>query len=122
CLTHFPDIAYLLTKLKILNKDLELLALSSAMFCDMLGISLTVVGFAALQAKNDHPLNPLWGTLSSIALVVARAAILQILKRKPEGEPIGESLISAIFIIVLIIGFLSETIGQHYVLGSLVLV
>ncbi|CAK9160612.1 unnamed protein product [Ilex paraguariensis] len=97
CLTPFPDIAYLLTELKIVNTDLGRLALSSAMFCDMLGISLTAVGFAALPV------------------------ILQILKRKLEGEPVGESLISTIFVIVLITGFLSETIGQHYVLGSLVL-
>ncbi|KAK3019501.1 hypothetical protein RJ639_003173 [Escallonia herrerae] len=126
CLTPFPNVAILLTELKILNTDLGRLAISSAMFCDVLGISLTAVGFAVLQSSSEHPLTPLWAVLSSVALLVAivyifRPALNLILRRIPQGKSVGEVYINAILISVLVAGFASEVIGQHYVLGPLVL-
>lgn len=125
-LTGFPVIAYLLRELKMLNTDIGRLALSSTMFCDALGISLTAVALSIMGPKSSGPLTPLWAILSSIALVatiayVIRPAILWTLNRAPKGKPMNEMFILSIFVLVPMMGFLSESIGQHYVFGPLVL-
>uniref|UniRef100_A0A5B7C9H8 Uncharacterized protein n=1 Tax=Davidia involucrata TaxID=16924 RepID=A0A5B7C9H8_DAVIN len=126
CLTPFPNIACLLAELQILNTDLGRLAISSAMFCDVLGISLTAIGMSITQNKGGNTLTPIWAILSSVALLliiayVIRPSVLWILGRTPEGEPLGEIYITFIFITVVVAGFASETIGQHFVLGPLIL-
>uniref|UniRef100_A0A5B7BIH5 Uncharacterized protein n=1 Tax=Davidia involucrata TaxID=16924 RepID=A0A5B7BIH5_DAVIN len=126
CLTAFPSIACLLTELKILNTDLGRLAISVAMFCDILGISLTAIGFAVSHSAKGSVLTPFWAILSTVALLVGivyviRPAILWILSRSPEGKPVRETYISSIFTTVLVVGFVSEAIGQHFVLGPLIL-
>ncbi|KAA8534013.1 hypothetical protein F0562_031530 [Nyssa sinensis] len=96
CLTPFPNIACLLTELKILNTDLGRLAISSAMFCDILGISLTAVGFALAHntdgSADGSVQTSVLACLSIIAFLVAivyviRPVVLWILRRTPEGEP-----------------------------------
>ncbi|XP_041006590.1 cation/H(+) antiporter 15-like [Juglans microcarpa x Juglans regia] len=124
-LTGFPVIACLLTELNMLNTNIGRLALSSAMFCDLLGISLTAVALAVMGNKGGG-LRPAMAILSSIALVIGivfivKPAILWALNRAPKDKPISESFIRSIFLLVLVIGLLSETIGQHYVFGPLVL-
>ncbi|KAA8539525.1 hypothetical protein F0562_026217 [Nyssa sinensis] len=126
CLTPFPNIGCLLAELEILNTDLGRLAISSAMFCDLIGISLTAVALALLQNSGGSVLTTVLAILSSPALLlvivyVIRPAVLWILSRTPEGKPVGEMGICFVFITVLIAGFLSETIGQHFVLGPLIL-
>ncbi|KAG6670314.1 hypothetical protein CIPAW_01G302800 [Carya illinoinensis] len=125
-LTGFPVIACLLTELNMLNTNIGRLALSSAMFCDLLGISLTAVALAVMGNKGRGTLRPAMAILSSVALVVGivfiiKPAIKWALNRAPKDKPISESFIRSIFLLVLVIGLLSETIGQHYVFGPLVL-
>ncbi|KAM7494747.1 hypothetical protein LguiB_029356 [Lonicera macranthoides] len=133
CLTPFPNIACLLTELKILNTDLGRLAISSAMFCDIIGISLTAVTFAVLQNISSaggrgggQSLTPLWSIMSTLGVVgviifVVRPAISLSLSRLQPEKSLGERYINIIFIVVLLSGLASEVIGQHFVLGSLVL-
>lgn len=125
-LTGFPVIACLLTELNMLNTNIGRLALSSAMFCDLLGISLTAVALAVMGNKSGGALRPAMAILSTVALVVGivflvKPAIQWALNRAPKEKPINESFIRSIFLLVLVIGLFSETIGQHYVFGPLVL-
>lgn len=126
CLTPFPNIACLLTELKIINTDLGRLAITSGLFSDIIGISLTAVGFGILQALGGEPALALWAILSAIALVVVimcilRPAMLHIVKRTPEGKPMRNKHIGPIILVVMVTGFVSEYIGQHFVFGPLVL-
>ncbi|WJX58942.1 hypothetical protein P8452_44342 [Trifolium repens] len=66
--TAFVVIAILLTELKILNTDIGRLAMSAAMFNDIVGFTFTAVQFAVMQNKGGLAI--------------------------PEGPPIGTSLIA----------------------------
>ncbi|XP_059627070.1 cation/H(+) antiporter 15-like [Cornus florida] len=125
-LTPFLNIACLLDELKILNTDLGRLAISSAMFCDVLGISMTILSFSLLQTTRGHTLTAVLSILSSAALVVfivyvIRPILLNIVKRIPAGKPVGEMYVVFILMSVLVATLFSETIGQHFVLGPLAL-
>ncbi|CAL5404696.1 unnamed protein product [Camellia sinensis] len=122
-LTPFPNIACLLTELKILNTDLGRLAISSSMFCDVLGIALTAVGFSMIG--NSGTLRAFFAVLSTVALVVVavyffRPTAVWFQSRTPEGKVIGEKYMSLIFTMVIVAGFASEAIGQHFILGPLI--
>ncbi|KAF5947792.1 hypothetical protein HYC85_013749 [Camellia sinensis] len=122
-LTPFPNIACLLTELKILNTDLGRLAISSSMFCDVIGIALTAVGFSMIG--NSGTLRAFFAVLSTVALVVVavyffRPTAVWFQSRTPEGKVIGEKYMSLIFTMVIVAGFASEAIGQHFILGPLI--
>ena len=124
-LTVFIVIAVLLTELKILNTDIGRLAMSSAMFADIVGFSLTVILFAIMQNKSGNILSLIWiilsiGALLVLIIYVMRPAVVWILKRS-DGKPVDEFYIVCILLFVLITGFLSEFIGQHFVMGPIIL-
>lgn len=121
-----PVIALLLTELKILNTDIGRLALTSSMFCDVMGIFMAVATLSFTENKNANSQNPIYSLISSLALIsgivyILKPAILWMLNRFQDGKLINEICIICIFILVLFTGFLSEIIGQHYFLGPLVL-
>lgn len=125
-ITAFIVISVLLTELKILNTDIGRLAMSAAMFADIAGFVLTAILFAIMQNKGGQFVSLLWIILSAAALFVGilyviRPVILWILNRSKDGKPVNELFIICIFVFVLITGFLSEIIGQHYVMGPLIL-
>nr|POE55467.1 cation/h(+) antiporter 15 [Quercus suber] len=122
--TAFPVVACLLTELKMLTSDIGRLALSTSMVCDALGISLSAITLSFAGISNSK-LTPLWSLGSLVALIaivvyIMRPLLQRMIKRAPSGKPIGESWICAILVSVLLMGLLSEVIGQHYVLGPLV--
>lgn len=122
--TVFISISVLQAELKILNSDIGRLAISSAMFSDVIGFSTVVLMFAILQSKNGSMLTLLWIILSIIAFLVIiiyvmRPAIVWAASRL-NGKPVGEFFIVGIFLCVLLAGFLSEFLGQHF-LGAIVL-
>ncbi|KAF9599256.1 hypothetical protein IFM89_036554 [Coptis chinensis] len=124
-LTGFIVIACHLTELKIINTDLGRLAVSSSMIGDVLGISLTAVSLALQQGRID-PLDAVLGIVTVIAMVgfivyVVRPLALLMIKLTPVGEPVKEIHIFVLFVGILVFGFMSESIGQHFVLGPLVL-
>jgi Kef-type K+ transport system membrane component KefB len=87
---------------------------------------MTAITLAVMDPKSRGTLTPLWAILSAVALVAAivfvvRPAILWTQSRAPKGKPMNEMFIISIFVLVPLMGFMSETIGQHYVFGPLVL-
>lgn len=124
--TAFVVIAILLTELKILNTDIGRLAMSSAMFADIIGFTMTAIMFAVIQNKGGDIVSFMWIILSVVALFVGifsvlRPILLRISKKFSCESHVSEWFIIFIFVFVLITGFLSEIIGQHYVLGPLLL-
>ena len=124
CLTAFPNIACLLAELKILNTDLGRLAISASCFCDVMGISLMAVTFSIMDTSNL--LRSFLAILSTAALLaiivyVFRPAVLWVHSHTSEGKVVREIYITAIFIAVLVASLVSEIVGQHYILGPLVL-
>ena len=125
-LTAFVVIAVLLRELKILNTDIGRLAMSAAMFADVVGFALTAILFAMLQNKGGHMVKLAKIILSAAGLFftivfVMRPVIIWMLKRSRDGKPINEFLIICVFVFVLVTGFVSEIIGQHYIMGPLLL-
>ncbi|KAF3433323.1 hypothetical protein FNV43_RR24425 [Rhamnella rubrinervis] len=125
-ITSFPVIACLLNELNILNTDLGRLALSSSTFCDVLGMTLTVAVLAFVGDQTHTIILPVLGIISTILLVVAimfvfRPAILWMRNRSKGGKYVKETYVFASFTLVLVVAFLCEGIGQHYVLGPLIL-
>ncbi|XP_022957164.1 cation/H(+) antiporter 15-like [Cucurbita moschata] len=121
-----PVIACLLTELKILNTDIGRLALSSSMFCDVLGVLTTVAVLSFTENKKASGNSPFYSLLSSCALIAAiiyivKPAVMHIHRRFQDRKFINEIFVIWIFLLVLLSGFLSEIIGQHYFLGPLVL-
>ncbi|KAI4306904.1 hypothetical protein L6164_030144 [Bauhinia variegata] len=113
-------IGCLLAELKIINTDIGRLTLSLAMFGDLIGISLTVVIFSTLSNGSES----MWlilcvAALASFIMCVLRPVLLWMLARSLDGKPVSEFFIVSIFAVVLVIGFMSEIVGQHYVLGPL---
>ncbi|MED6172202.1 hypothetical protein PIB30_047864 [Stylosanthes scabra] len=124
-MTVFIVVSVLLTELKILNTDIGRLAMSSAMSADIGSFSLIVIIFAKLENKGGNIVSLVWIILSIAALIVLiiyvmRPAVIWMLKRS-EGKPVDEFYIVCILIFVLMAGFLSELIGQHFVMGPILL-
>ncbi|CAK8566428.1 unnamed protein product [Lathyrus sativus] len=121
--TIFISISVLLTELKILNTNVGRLTLSSAMFTDVFSFSIAIVIFAVLQVttSNKSMLTLVWIFLSSIGLVsfiiYGMRPIIKWYIARLGGKPVGEVFIVSIFLCALLTAFLSEFIGQHYVMG-----
>lgn len=126
-ITAFPVISYVLTELKIINTDIGRLAVSSAMFCDSLGISLTAVVLSIAGNEDKNVMTTVWAILSYVGLVAIiiafpiRPTLLCMQKHASVGKAVPETYIVIIFVAVLVTGFLSEISGQHFVLGPLLL-
>nr|XP_027110700.1 cation/H(+) antiporter 15-like [Coffea arabica] len=126
CLLSFQNVASVLTELKMIQTDLGRLAVSSAMFCDLIGICFMASSFAVLQTSGDYPMISVLAILVFVIFVlvsvyIIRPLILKSLSLVPEGRSIGESHITAIFTVLLVVGFISEMIGQHFMFGPMVI-
>lgn len=126
CISSSLVVACLLAELKLMNTELGRLALSITMFCDVLGIVLVAIGMAILDNRTRSLLIPMFELLSALAFVlgityVLRPIILWMLNRIEEGKSVKESYIVTIFLFVLLCGFISELVSQHFLLGPLVL-
>ncbi|KAL2541817.1 Cation/H(+) antiporter 15 [Abeliophyllum distichum] len=125
CLTPFPNISCLLTELKMSNSDLGRIAISASMLCDVIGMTLVVILLAILQANFD-PLKSVVAIVAAFLFVVSlvyiiKPLLLRVLRGIPNGKALGEQYIIGTFTCVLAVGVISELIGQHFVLGPLVL-
>ncbi|CAL8126123.1 unnamed protein product [Prunus armeniaca] len=126
CISSSLVVACLLAELKLMNTELGRLALSITMFCDVLGIVLVAIGMAILDNRTRNLLIPTFELLSALVFVlgiayVLRPIILWMLNRIEEGKSVKESYIVTIFLFVLLCGFISELVSQHFLLGPLVL-
>ncbi|CAL5202999.1 unnamed protein product [Lathyrus oleraceus] len=125
--TVFISISVLLTELKILNTNVGRLALSSAMFTDVVSVPMVTLIFAVMQVKTSHKnmVTLLWILLSIGALLVVifyvmRPTMIWYVGRL-NGKPIDEFCIVCIILCVLFTAFCSEFIGQHYSMGPIFL-
>ncbi|KAJ8552933.1 hypothetical protein K7X08_020326 [Anisodus acutangulus] len=127
CVVGFPNICSLLKEMQILNTDQGRIATSAAMFCDIFGLTLGAVGFIKLQVEKEHTVAQKMGSiLSPLILVIftvyfIRPAIKKTLRLRPEGKPVGENYFVCILVLVLAYILAAETIGQHFLFGSLLL-
>ncbi|KAK7281073.1 hypothetical protein RIF29_08748 [Crotalaria pallida] len=124
-LTVFTCIQVLLNELKILNTDTGRLALNSALFADVIGFAMTLVMFSITQNKSGSILSLAFIILSVVALFlviacVMRPIILWFLKRSA-GRPVDQVYMIWIFIFLLLGGFFSEIVGQHFLMGPIIL-
>lgn len=125
-LTGFPVVSYLVTELKILNTDLGRLAVTSSMFCDTVNVVISAFGTSLSEADHGTAAAAGLALLSTIALLLAlvfliKPVVLWIINKTPPGKPMPEINLMFVYVIVLLTGFVSESIGQHYVLGPLFL-
>lgn len=124
--TSSTVVASLLTELKLLNSDVGRLALSASMVSEVVSIAVMAIIFAVMGNNTGNFLSLLSMLLSAVALLCAilyifRPTIIWMMKRSKDGEKVGEMHVISIFTFVLISGFLSDIIGQHYVVGPLIL-
>ncbi|KAK6929531.1 Cation/H+ exchanger [Dillenia turbinata] len=124
-LSAFPVIACLLTELELLNSELGRLAISSTMFSDGINLVAVAVAISILESKGDVMV-----AVSSIAssaalgaavIIIVRPVMLRWLKCTQEKNAVKEKHICAVFVGVLVSGFISEVIGQHFFLGPMLL-
>lgn len=122
--TAFPVLARILAELKLLNKDIGQIAMSSALVNDI--VAWIVLAFAiAMSENNNMTLASVWVILSSAAFVLfciflVRPTIAWMIKRTPEGESISEFNLCLILTGVMICGFITDAIGTHSVFGAFV--
>ncbi|KAI5389683.1 hypothetical protein KIW84_075108 [Lathyrus oleraceus] len=125
--TVFISISVLLTELKILNTNVGRLALSSAMFTNVVSLPLITFIFAVMQVKTaiKSIVTLLWillsiGALLVVVFYVMRPTIIRYVSRL-NGKPIDEFCIVCIILCVLFIAFCIEFIRQHYSMAPIFL-
>ncbi|KAL6980774.1 hypothetical protein U1Q18_022412 [Sarracenia purpurea var. burkii] len=124
CMSPFTNVVTLLTELKILNADLSRIACTTSMFCDVFSITLMTVGFAALRSPNM--LISIFAIVVTVTILGAivyafRTTVMWIHKHILKGNPLREVHITTIFTAVLVGCLASEALGQHFLLGPLML-
>lgn len=123
CLIPFPSVTLVLAELKIVNSELGKLAMTACMFCNLLGILITAIGFPVWFSRSTT--DAVLAVASIFALVFACVYIFRpiltghILRHAHQGD-LREVHIVMIFMFVMLSGLLSELIGQHIMLGPFV--
>lgn len=125
-LSSFPVISSLLIDLKILNSELGHLSVSTSLVNDICCYSFVVLLNAihiSIDSTKAKPfLTIVWMAAYLLFIhFILRPLILHIGKRIPEGQPMRESHFLSILILVLLSGFVAESIGQPAGFGSFIL-
>lgn len=124
--SSFYVTACLLTDLKLLNSELGRIAVSSSMISGMLSWALLIIGFTVRQSSfgNGYTLPFLAISLCFMLLVIVyvlRPVMLSMVRHINSGSGIKERHIFSVFVMVLCCAFLGEFIGQHFMLGPMIL-
>uniref|UniRef100_A0A7N0VJW4 Cation/H+ exchanger domain-containing protein n=1 Tax=Kalanchoe fedtschenkoi TaxID=63787 RepID=A0A7N0VJW4_KALFE len=124
-ITSVPVIAILLMELKIINTELGRLALSSTLFCDILGVTVVSIIFSTSGNKDAGIVNIVSSISASAGLIafaacVYRPVVLWMASQTAPGNPVRSGHIFFIMLSVLASGLLSEVIGQHYIFGPMI--
>lgn len=121
----FPIIAQYLTELKIINSDFGQIAISASLVSNL--ASFVLVTSSVLAREHGSHRYAVVSTLvvglalTLIIIFVLRPAILWMIRKNPEGEPMKEDSIYTVFILVLVTGFCSQGVGLSLYFGPLVL-
>ena len=116
-----------LADLKLLNSELGRLAVSSSMVSGTVSAVLVTSIFSQQQKglrKESNSFNMIM--LSMVFMVVLIVCVLRpimfwMIRQTPEGKPIKESYIISIFLMLLGCALFSEFIGEHFMIGPIML-
>jgi len=136
----FPAIACLLAELKIMNTEVGRLAVATSMFYTLLAMSTCALGLTFLQSKERGAVTAVSAAASTLGMVfvivfVVRPLLIRYLqwdkaymmdsnmRSGPLGvdDHVSGDQITCVFLLILISVFVSESIGQHYFLGPMIL-
>ncbi|XP_030470756.1 cation/H(+) antiporter 4-like [Syzygium oleosum] len=120
--TVFPVISCLLNDLKIQNSELGRLALSSSLVSNVLAILLLFLTSLMRLKKADAYKNfAMTAGYLLVVTLIARPAMLWMIRQTPEGRPVKESYLRAILATLLLSSLLSKYLGQSILFGSIIL-
>ncbi|KAI3845412.1 hypothetical protein MKW98_029063 [Papaver atlanticum] len=122
----FPVIVYVLDDLKILNSDLGILSIHTAMVADFLHLGLKFYVFfrqIITSGRQAYALPAVIILLVTVIciLFIVRPAALWIVKNTPEGRPVNDVYITLIMVSVLICGLASEYCALNATVGVFLL-
>ncbi|GAB2299354.1 hypothetical protein Dimus_033429 [Dionaea muscipula] len=119
----FINLIPILQENKLLSTELAQLAMSASVLNDsFLWFFWTVMMFLRLSSLLQcASAAMLLAALISFGVFIFRPAMIWIIHRTPEGEPVKDTYIVIILLLVLLSGLLSDCIGPTPLLGALVL-
>ncbi|CAL9754243.1 unnamed protein product [Musa acuminata subsp. burmannicoides] len=121
-ITSFSVLARTLTEHKLINTNLGLTTLSTAMFIDSWAWILLSMAFS-LSSGNLPAI--MWTMASGMVFIlwsvkVVKPAVLWVSRRKPKGEVVGELSASVILVGVMVWALMADAIGINAVSGAFV--
>lgn len=125
--SSFHVIACLLSDLKLLNSDIGRLALSSSMISGTLSWISLVVGFTLRQTSIEQQDSLPWMALCVACMVILVVYILRpimfwmVAETNNSTRPIKEAYVFSLFLMLLFCALFSEFVGQHFMLGPMIL-
>lgn len=125
--SSFHVIACLLSDLKLLNSDVGRLALSSSMISGTLSWVSLVVGFTMRQTSIEEQDALPWMTLCVICMLIMVIYIMRpimfwiMTHTNNSGRAVKESHVFSMFLMLLFCALFSEFVGQHFMLGPMIL-
>ncbi|XP_038900896.1 cation/H(+) antiporter 15-like isoform X2 [Benincasa hispida] len=115
-MTSFPVVACFLDEFEILNSEIGRLACSSSMVSEICYWSVMSFNYTVTSLEEMSPETLVGfflsnGLLMSIIVFGIRPGALWIVQNSPEGRPVKEIYIFAVFVALLICGLLGEVTG-----------
>lgn len=122
-ITAFPVLYPILKELNLLSSEVGRMALSTALISDAIGLN-SVAAFEAAKQGEANSMNALWYMISLILLVAfivtyVRKLMVRIAAKTPEGQSVDQTYVVFIFMSVMVIGFLTDTLGIAILNGPL---
>jgi len=116
-----------LADLKLLNSEMGRIAISASMVSgstSLLLITTIVTQKQATLMKDSSNIN--WMTICLLAMIaftlcVLRPIMLWMVRQTPEGQPIKESYVLSVILMLLGCSLFMEVIGEHFTLGPVIL-
>ncbi|KAL5580618.1 hypothetical protein UlMin_013060 [Ulmus minor] len=124
--SSFHVTACLLADLKLLNSELGRLAVSSSMISGTMSWVWLILAFTVRQSSFGKENNLPWMALSLgcmlfLIIFVLRPIALWMVRTTLKGRPVKDNHINSIFLMVLFCALVGEFIGQHFMLGPMIL-
>ncbi|CAK9314607.1 unnamed protein product [Citrullus colocynthis] len=115
-MTSFPVVACFLDEFEILDSEIGRLACSSSMVCDICYWSVVSFNYTITSLEEMSPETSLGsflsnGLLMSLILFGIRPGAIWMVENSPEGKPVKEIYVFAVFVALLICGLLGEVTG-----------
>lgn len=121
--TFFPVLTQALEELNLLNSELGQLTMSSAVLNDLIFWFFLALSIVLKQEKLSQSVRALCAfiTLVIFTFTVVRRSVQSVIRKTPVGKSIKEMHMSNVLLGVLVMAFVSSSIGVTPILGSLLL-